>query len=130
MPRQIRVAVEDEIYKRIRDTYLKYKTWNEIVNEALAEYISRREVDNLERRMMLIVQYYYEVKGLKRVFAMLRNLERTIDKLTSYPEVNSNQTLLEIASKINEILHDMKKKLAELEEEQAKAHIEKIRQET
>jgi len=114
---QVRVEIDRKIYHRLKQTFLKYKTWRDIINEALAEYLEKREDDYLEKKMMAIVRHYYELSSIKRVLSMYIYLKNEYRRIMTMQDTNYDETIAEITSKLMDIINRLEKEIAEIEKE-------------
>lgn len=126
---QIRVRIDNHLYRRLKDTVLRTRTWEEVVNEALSDYLIKYENDDLEKRMELIIKYYYKINSIRRVLSMYIYLNKEYQKLMTMPEFNEDRTTQDLIVKIMDEIRRLHEEIKKIEEEITKRQLEEIRKE-
>ena len=126
---QIRVKIDNHLYRRLKDTVLRTRTWEEVVNEALSDYLIKYENDNLEKRMELIIKYYYKINSVRRVLSMYIYLNKEYQRLMTMPEFNEDRTTQDLIIKIMNEIRRLHEEIKKIEEEITKRQLEEMRNE-
>jgi len=124
---QVKVTIDNHLYRRLKDTVLRIRTWNEVVNEALSDYLLKYENDDLERRMLLIIKYYYKINSIRRVLSMYIYLNKEYQKLMTMPEFNEDRTIQDLIAKIMDEIRKLHEEVKRIEEEMTERQLEEMK---
>ena len=105
---QIRVNIQYNIYKALEEIR-KYKTWNTIVNEALALYLTKHVTNPMNKYIATIVSRYYDVKAFLKVYHQLKFLLKTLHNIID----QEREYLSKYDETLLEFLQELERKLRE-----------------
>jgi len=118
---QIRVNIQYNIYKALEEIR-KYKTWNTIVNEALALYLTKNVTNPMNKYIATIVSRYYDIKAFLKVYNQLKYMLKTL----GYIIEEERDYLDKYDTTLLEFLQELERKLKEAVEEIEKARNEVV----
>ena len=118
---QIRVNIQYNIYKAL-EPIRKVKTWDTIVNEALALYLTKYTTNPMNKYIATIVSRYYDVKAFLKVYNQLKYMLKTL----SYIIEEERNYLDKYDITLLEFLQELERRLKEAIEEIEKARNEMV----
>jgi len=105
---QIRVNIQYNIYKAL-EPIRKIKTWDTIVNEALALYLTKYTTNPMNKYIATIVSRYYDVKAFLKVYHQLKFLLKTLHNIID----QEREYLSKYDETLLEFLQELERKLRE-----------------
>jgi CII-binding regulator of phage lambda lysogenization HflD len=121
---QIRVNIQYNIYKAL-EPIRKIKTWDTIVNEALALYLTKNVTNPMNKYIATIVSRYYDIKSFLKVYNQLKFLLKTLSNILE----QERQYLDQYDTTLLEFLLELERKLKEAVNEIENARKEVILEE-
>lgn len=105
---QIRVNIQYNIYKAL-EPIRKIKTWDMIVNEALALYLTKNVTNPMNKYMATIISRYYDIKAFLKVYNQLKFLLKTLHNIID----QEREYLSQYDETLLEFLQELERKLKE-----------------